>query len=92
MVAEGFHETVDWCFEPVRQTSFFSLPLVSELFGNSVQHSRSGVPGETVTVAVRAGDESSGWKSPIAAGLASRTCAPPIVARKAVGGWGWWRS
>jgi anti-sigma regulatory factor (Ser/Thr protein kinase) len=30
--------------------------LVSELFGNSVRHSRSGSPGETVTVAVRTGD------------------------------------
>jgi serine/threonine-protein kinase RsbW len=30
--------------------------LVGELFGNSVRHSRSGVPGETVTVTVRAGD------------------------------------
>jgi anti-sigma regulatory factor (Ser/Thr protein kinase) len=30
--------------------------LVSELFGNSVRHSGSGVLGETVTVAVRAGD------------------------------------
>jgi anti-sigma regulatory factor (Ser/Thr protein kinase) len=29
--------------------------LVSELFGNSVRYSRSGAPGETVTVAVRAG-------------------------------------
>lgn len=29
--------------------------LVSELFGNSVRHARSGAPGETVTVAVRAG-------------------------------------
>ena len=29
--------------------------LVSELFSNSVQHSRSGVPGEIVTVAVTAG-------------------------------------
>jgi anti-sigma regulatory factor (Ser/Thr protein kinase) len=29
--------------------------LVSELFGNSVRHSGSGVAGETVTVAVRAG-------------------------------------
>lgn len=27
--------------------------LVSELFGNSVRHSASGAPGETVTVAVR---------------------------------------
>jgi anti-sigma regulatory factor (Ser/Thr protein kinase) len=30
--------------------------LVSELFGNSVLHSGSGAPGETVTVAVRVGD------------------------------------
>src|ERR1035438_284540 len=31
-------------------------PLVSELFGNSVRHSGSGAPCETVTVAVRTGD------------------------------------
>jgi anti-sigma regulatory factor (Ser/Thr protein kinase) len=30
--------------------------LVSEIFGNSVRHSGSGAPGETVTVAVMAGD------------------------------------
>jgi anti-sigma regulatory factor (Ser/Thr protein kinase) len=30
--------------------------LVSEIFGNSVRHSGSGARGETVTVAVRAGD------------------------------------
>jgi serine/threonine-protein kinase RsbW len=30
--------------------------LVSEIFSNSVRHSRSCVPGETVTVAVMAGD------------------------------------
>ncbi len=30
--------------------------LVSELFGNSVRHRGSGAPGETVTVAVSAGD------------------------------------
>jgi anti-sigma regulatory factor (Ser/Thr protein kinase) len=30
--------------------------LVSELFGDSVRHSRSGAAGRTVTVAVRAGD------------------------------------
>jgi anti-sigma regulatory factor (Ser/Thr protein kinase) len=30
--------------------------LVSEIFGNSVRHSGSGAPGETVTVAVGAGD------------------------------------
>ncbi len=31
--------------------------LVSELFGNSVRYSRSGDPGETITVAVKSGDE-----------------------------------
>jgi len=30
--------------------------LVSELFGNSVRHSGSGLPGQTVMVVVRAGD------------------------------------
>jgi anti-sigma regulatory factor (Ser/Thr protein kinase) len=30
--------------------------LVSEVFSNSVRHSDSGAPGETITVAVRAGD------------------------------------
>jgi anti-sigma regulatory factor (Ser/Thr protein kinase) len=29
--------------------------LVSELFGNSLRHSRSGLPGETVTIVVTAG-------------------------------------
>jgi anti-sigma regulatory factor (Ser/Thr protein kinase) len=30
--------------------------LVSELYGNSVRHSRSGAPGQTVTVTVSAGN------------------------------------
>ena len=30
--------------------------LVSEIFGNSVRHSRSGAPGETITVAVKVMD------------------------------------
>jgi anti-sigma regulatory factor (Ser/Thr protein kinase) len=29
---------------------------VSELFGNSVRHSRSGAPGQTITVTVTTGD------------------------------------
>jgi anti-sigma regulatory factor (Ser/Thr protein kinase) len=32
-----------------------AVRLVSEIFGNSVRHSGSGAPGETVTVAVVAG-------------------------------------
>src|SRR5207237_6872081 len=31
--------------------------LVSELFGNSVRHSGSGAPGETITVAVKMGND-----------------------------------
>jgi anti-sigma regulatory factor (Ser/Thr protein kinase) len=33
-----------------------AILLVSEIFSNSILHSRSGDPGETVTVAVRTGD------------------------------------
>jgi anti-sigma regulatory factor (Ser/Thr protein kinase) len=33
-----------------------AILLVSEVFSNSVRHSGSGAPGETVTIAVRAGD------------------------------------
>jgi hypothetical protein len=46
--------------------------LVSELFVDSVRHSGSGAPRETVTVAVRAGTLWSGWRSPTAAGLGCR--------------------
>jgi two-component sensor histidine kinase len=35
---------------------YAAVLLVSELFGNSVRHGGSGVPGETVTVAVRMGN------------------------------------
>jgi anti-sigma regulatory factor (Ser/Thr protein kinase) len=33
-----------------------AMLLAGELFGNSVRHSRSGAPGETVTIAIAAGD------------------------------------
>jgi anti-sigma regulatory factor (Ser/Thr protein kinase) len=33
-----------------------AILLVSEVFSNSIRHSRSGAPGETVTVAVISGD------------------------------------
>ena len=41
---------------PGHQCRDVAVLLASEIFGNSVQHSGSGAPGETVTVAVRAGD------------------------------------
>jgi anti-sigma regulatory factor (Ser/Thr protein kinase) len=31
--------------------------LVTEMFANSLRHSRSGAPGETITIAVRVGDD-----------------------------------
>jgi hypothetical protein len=48
--------------------------LVREVFGNSVRHSGSGAPGETVTVAVRAGAALSGSRSPIAPGRGRWSC------------------
>jgi hypothetical protein len=62
--------------------------LVSELFGNSVRHSRSGPAGGTVTVAVRVGDGTvlSGWRSPIAAALRCRSCTVLAGMRNAAGG------
>jgi anti-sigma regulatory factor (Ser/Thr protein kinase) len=40
---------------PAHPCADAAVLLVSELFGNSVRYSRSGDPGETVTVAVTAG-------------------------------------
>ena len=60
--------------------------LVSEIFGNSVRHSGSGAPGETVTVAVIAGAASSGSRSPIAPGRGRRSCVLRAVMGKAVAG------
>jgi len=41
---------------PVRPSTDVAVLLVSEIFGNSVRHSRSGDPGETITVAVKVTD------------------------------------
>jgi anti-sigma regulatory factor (Ser/Thr protein kinase) len=41
--------------------------LVSELFRNSIRHSGSSGPGETITVAVKTGTASCGSRSPTAA-------------------------
>lgn len=53
--------------------------LVSELFGNSVRHSRSGAAGGTVTVTVRAGGgvvrvEVTDWGGRGVPGLRSARC------------------
>jgi len=52
-VARAF---VDGVLGPGHPCGDVAVLLVSELFGNSVQHSGSGDPGQTVTVAVRTGD------------------------------------
>jgi anti-sigma regulatory factor (Ser/Thr protein kinase) len=52
-VARAF---VDGVLGPGHPCGDVAVLLVSELFGNSVRHSGSGNPGETVTVVVRAGD------------------------------------
>ena len=52
-VARAF---VDGVLGPGHPCGDVAILLVSELIGNSVRHSGSGDPGETVTVAVRTGD------------------------------------
>ena len=76
--------------------------LVSEIFGNSVRHSGSGAPGETVTVAVIAGDGIVRVEVTDRAGPGTPELRP--VSREAEGGrglqlvaglaarWGWRRS
>ena len=75
--------------------------LVSELFGNSVRHSASGAPGETVTIAVRTDDgvariEVTDRSGPGAPGLAPASWDAEggrglqVVARLAAR-WGWRR-
>jgi anti-sigma regulatory factor (Ser/Thr protein kinase) len=75
--------------------------LVSELFGNSVRHSGSGMPGGTVTVAVKTGNrvvrvevtDRSGPGMPglgVAAGDAEGGRGLRLVADLAVR-WGWRR-
>jgi anti-sigma regulatory factor (Ser/Thr protein kinase) len=60
--------------------------LVSEVFGNSVRHSGSGAPGETITVAVIAGDGVVRVEVTIAPGQGRRGCVLSAVMRKAVAG------
>jgi anti-sigma regulatory factor (Ser/Thr protein kinase) len=57
--------------------------LVSELFSNSLRHSGSGAPGETVTVAVKT---VSGSRSPTGAGQGCQNRAPLAATRKTAGG------
>jgi anti-sigma regulatory factor (Ser/Thr protein kinase) len=52
-VARSFVSEVLGSGHPCRDAAIL---LVSEIFSNSVRHSRSGAPGETVTVAVISGD------------------------------------
>jgi serine/threonine-protein kinase RsbW len=51
--ARAFVSEVLGSGHPCREAAIL---LVSEVFSNSIRHSRSGAPGETVTVAVISGD------------------------------------
>ena len=66
--------------------------LVSELFGNSVRHSRSGAAGGTVTVAVSAGDGLVRVEVTDRSGLRCRSFTLRAGMRKAGGGFSWWRA
>lgn len=72
---------------PGRPCGDVAVLLVSEMFGNSVRCSGSGLPGETVTVAVAAGMAWSVSRSPTAAGQGCRGCSRPAVTTKAGGSW-----
>ena len=63
-----------------------AILLVSEVFGNSVRHSGSGAPEETVTVAVIAGDGVVRVEVTDRAGLGRRSCVLSDVMGKAVAG------
>ncbi len=66
--------------------------LVSELFGNSVRHSRSGAAGGTVTVAASAGDGLVRVDVTDPAALRCRSFTLLAEMRKAAGGFRWWRA
>jgi anti-sigma regulatory factor (Ser/Thr protein kinase) len=60
--------------------------LVSEVFSNSVRHSGSGAPGETVTIAVRAGNGLVRVEVTTGPGLGRRSCVLRAAMRKAAVG------
>jgi anti-sigma regulatory factor (Ser/Thr protein kinase) len=77
---------VDAVLGPGRPCGNDAALLVSELFGSSVRHSRSGDPGETVTVAVRAGGGVVRVEVTDRSGRGVPELRPAIVARKAAAG------
>ena len=97
-VARGFVAAV---LGPGHACCEAAVLLASELFGNSVQHSGSGAAGQTVTVAVRAGDGIVRIEVADQSGLGTPRLRP--AGRDAEGGrglqlvatlaarWGWWR-
>ncbi len=74
---------------PVRDVAV--LLANRELFGNSVQHSGSGDLGETVTIAVKAGDGLVWVEVTDRSGPEYRSFVLPRVTRKMPGDLGWWR-
>ena len=66
--------------------------LASELFGNSVRHSASGLPGQTVTVAVTAARGVIRVEVTDRDGPGRRGCAPLARTRRAAAASRWWTS
>ena len=60
--------------------------LVDELFVNSIRHSGSGAPGETVTVASGRRTTLSRLRSPTGAGRGCRSRALLVATRRTAGG------
>jgi hypothetical protein len=87
-VARGF---VGGVLGPGYPCGEIAVLLVSELFANSVRHSGSGAPGETVTVAVRGRDGVIRVEVTDRSGPGCRNSVRPAVRRTAAGDLGWWR-
>jgi hypothetical protein len=87
-VARGF---VGGVLGPGHPCGDVAVLLVSELFANSVRHSGSGAPGETVTVVVRGRDGVIRVEVTDRSGPGCRNFVPSAVRRKAAGDLGWWR-
>jgi anti-sigma regulatory factor (Ser/Thr protein kinase) len=79
-----------------------AILLVSEVFSNSVRHSRSGAPGETITIAVRTANDvirievtdlsGPGVPEPRPAGSEAEDGRGLHLVAGLAARWGWWRS
>jgi len=82
-VARAF---VDGVLGPGHPCGDVAALLVSELFANSIRHSGSGAPGETVTVAVTIADDVIRVEVTDLSGQGCRSRALPVEKRKTAAG------